>query len=356
MSSEPVVRIGVAEGSADEQLYQVRAVARLEDGTVAVANGGSAEIRLFDRSGGFVRAIGGRGEGPGEFAFLQHLLVLRGDTLVAGNLNMLTRFDRDGAYLGSRRTDWTFLSSATHFAEWSWPLAAGASVVQLLERSLPRPHDELFRPLNLFVVVGPEAEWVDTVGMFPGLEQMTYEWAGEEEPAIPLFPAQTAFGIHGSMLVIGDSDADSVVWYDARTRAHGSVPIVSPQRAITPAELRAAEATACDWASGEDRARCDRGLTRIPEQTHLPSLELVEPDTEGLIWIGEPHLPSETQRRWSVLTRDGQHVADVSMPAGLRVMEIGPDYILGVVRDEYDVEYVVEHGLTRGPANDDALR
>lgn len=140
VSPESVVRIGVAEGASYEQLYQVRAAARLEDGTVAVANGGSAEIRLFDRTGRFIRSIGGRGEGPGEFAFLQRLLVLRGDTILAGNVNMMARFDRNGVFLDARRMDWTFLSNATHFPEWSWPLPDGASVVQLLERSRPQPH------------------------------------------------------------------------------------------------------------------------------------------------------------------------------------------------------------------------
>jgi len=41
-------------------------MARLADGGVAVADGGSQEVRFFDADGDFVRSVAGPGGGPGE--------------------------------------------------------------------------------------------------------------------------------------------------------------------------------------------------------------------------------------------------------------------------------------------------
>jgi hypothetical protein len=44
---------------------------------------------------------------------------------------------------------------------------------------------------------------------------------------------------------------------------------------------------------------------------------------------------------WLVISHDGRSVARVLAPGTLRPLEIGKDYLLGVVRDEDDVETVV---------------
>ena len=72
IGGDPSVVVGQVEG---EEPYLFTAidessVAVLEDGTLAIADGGvgsgSAEIRLFDSSGTFLRRFGGVGEGPGS--------------------------------------------------------------------------------------------------------------------------------------------------------------------------------------------------------------------------------------------------------------------------------------------------
>lgn len=67
ISAEPVVSIGVAEGDPAVELHRATGAVRLADGTIVVANSGTAELRLFDSAGAYVRAVGRRGSGPGEF-------------------------------------------------------------------------------------------------------------------------------------------------------------------------------------------------------------------------------------------------------------------------------------------------
>ena len=49
-----------------------------------------------------------------------------------------------------------------------------------------------------------------------------------------------------------------------------------------------------------------------------------------------------------VFRPDGVYLGTVKLPHDLRITEIGPDYILGVVRDELDIQYVHMYGLDRG--------
>jgi hypothetical protein len=63
------------------------------------------------------------------------------------------------------------------------------------------------------------------------------------------------------------------------------------------------------------------------------------------LWVRESNRPGDERSRWSVFTDEGELLGEVDMPPGLRVLDIGPDYVLGLHRDELDVEYVRKHVL-----------
>lgn len=66
------------EGDSAE-LLQPSDIAITEDGTVLVAEGGSAHVKVFEPDGRYLRTIGRSGEGPGEFR--DAWITTRGDTL-----------------------------------------------------------------------------------------------------------------------------------------------------------------------------------------------------------------------------------------------------------------------------------
>src|SRR5512140_3947795 len=101
VDTSAILEIGRAQGDSVYQLYRVRGIVELPGGGIALANAGSSEVRLYDATGRFLRALGREGEGPGEFTSLRNL-VLRGDTLYAYDrvAGLLTRFLLSGAYLG----------------------------------------------------------------------------------------------------------------------------------------------------------------------------------------------------------------------------------------------------------------
>lgn len=68
------------------------------------------------------------------------------------------------------------------------------------------------------------------------------------------------------------------------------------------------------------------------------------PQDETLGVLNEPPPNSTT---WSVFSRDGLWLSDVVLPARFHLMDAGSDYVLGVMRDGDDVEFVAMYRLYR---------
>jgi hypothetical protein len=74
--------IGVTDGEDAYLFAAIAGVARLSDGRIAVGDRGTDEVRFFDSTGSFLHAIGGRGDGPGEFRSIAILKRLASDSIV----------------------------------------------------------------------------------------------------------------------------------------------------------------------------------------------------------------------------------------------------------------------------------
>ena len=100
LGTEPTLTIGAVTGDLNYLFQGISHVLRLEDGTIVVADRGANELRLFDAAGGFIRSLGGPGEGPGEFQLLNEVWT-RGDTiLVSDNIqSRISVFGRGGDVL-----------------------------------------------------------------------------------------------------------------------------------------------------------------------------------------------------------------------------------------------------------------
>ncbi len=64
---EPLLRIGEQDGAQAYLFHAVQGSTVLPDGTIAVTDGASYNVRLFDSSGAHLRTIGRLGQGPEEF-------------------------------------------------------------------------------------------------------------------------------------------------------------------------------------------------------------------------------------------------------------------------------------------------
>ena len=150
VSAEPRLTIGTSEGEDPERLPRVRGAARLPDGSIAVAEDGSGELRLFDSTGAHRRTMGGRGEGPGEFRNPWGVWALPGDTLWVGDIGIIgsMRDDRrpwrfnvfgpDGRFVRAVQPEPLFYNTPTGGGVLSGasPCGPGASGVRILTDSM----------------------------------------------------------------------------------------------------------------------------------------------------------------------------------------------------------------------------
>jgi len=65
----------------------------------------------------------------------------------------------------------------------------------------------------------------------------------------------------------------------------------------------------------------------------------VSVDGDMNLWVRESTRWGDQRAFWSVFSSDGHLLGTLEMPQ-VKVLDIGSDYVLGLRRDELDVEYV----------------
>jgi len=97
----PELEIGVLEGDENQMFYGVSDVKVDSRGTIYIADSGNNRIQVFDRNGRYVRTIGRKGKGPGEFLGRLKIAVDEKDHLfVADNMALrITEFNPEGKFL-----------------------------------------------------------------------------------------------------------------------------------------------------------------------------------------------------------------------------------------------------------------
>src|SRR5687767_9119587 len=80
---EPALEIGSETRGPAYSFNRIVGVLQLHDGTLVVANAGSAEVRAFTPEGDHIWSFGQSGDGPGDFKNLSWIARQRGDTLIA---------------------------------------------------------------------------------------------------------------------------------------------------------------------------------------------------------------------------------------------------------------------------------
>ena len=90
-------------------------------------------------------------------------------------------------------------------------------------------------------------------------------------------------------------------------------------------------------------------LEQIPFPDHLPHFEAIKVAPDGHIWLQDMGLPEHQEfRGWLVVSIEGEVIAQLMVPSGLRVEQITPDEILGIWTDSLGVQTVRGYRIDRG--------
>jgi hypothetical protein len=348
LSAEPTVDIGVVDGAREYQLSRVTDALRLESGQIALANGGSQEIRFFDRSGKYLHSVGGEGGGPGEFQALSWIRASRGDTLVAydGRQRRLSTFDPQGTFVGSTTLELTaekgYLSPAGQFAD-------GTLFVQLgqvfspgeVKRGVVRDSASYLRYSSAGALLNP-------VIRLRGSEAFVESDEKSLSVSSLIFGRSSLHALVGNQVFAADNDTYEIGLYGMDGKLMELIRRRAEPRPVTRTDF---DAVRQEHTEGMDNPSLAKRFTdmmeKMPVPSTLPAFANLEVDSEGNLWVQEYPAPAAEGTEWTVFEPDGRMLGAVSMPDRFRPTRIGSDFVLGIWKDDLDVEHLRMYRLEK---------
>lgn len=358
VDQEPFLTIGSVDGDEGEFLYEVTGAHGLPEGGVAILNAGTTEIRVYDNAGNQVTTIGRRGEGPGEFTWMRLAGTIGNDTLVVldSGLRRMSLVHPEAGFLRSafvepEVTETLYASGV--FGDGLVLFGSGART-----RYYEGVQEGMSRPPATYRVCDLEGRLVGELGEKPGLEvelQVVESRADGQlrvrNRSHPLARLPEA-AARGNRFYFGPQDTFEIEAMDPNGRLLRLFRVLEDPVPVT-AEAWARyvderiEATARDADHEARRRRFFEGEREFLPPT-FPAHGTLKVDPLDHLWVEEYRLPGEESLIWSVFNPDGIRLARVTLPPGMDVLEIGSDRIIGLVKDEYDVEFVHLFRLRRG--------
>lgn len=344
LSDEPAVDIGLVEGEAAYQLDKVRSAVRLGDGRIAVANGGSGEIRFFDAAGKHLLSAGGKGGGPGEFTGLARLQRAAGDTLVAWDqlASRLSYFSPDGRFVRSVAVG-EGLGSPVRYAD---RFSDGALLLTRSERKFSGAKmDGLSRDTFTIARRAPGADAIDSLLTVPGDERMIFFDGNSINVFTVPFLRRTLLASTGDGFWAGSSDGYTL----QRRRSDGTLERIV-RRNVAPVPVEGAYLDSLRSVSRREsgEAAGSSPVDRAPKPASLPAFNALLVDDGGNLWVERFPWPGDPQPRWDVFDREGKLLGTVTLPARFRPTHVGDDFVLGVWEDDLEVQHVRMYRLLKG--------
>jgi hypothetical protein len=337
LSAKPLITIGSADGVPGELLHEVRDAVRLRNGGIAVANGGSQQILIYDSAGSYVRTVGGRGAGPGEFRALSWIGEVAGDTVVAldGVGHRMSYFLPTGDFARSfqlPRPPDIYAFDPVDVLDYGTFLFRDTRRQAVTVGSIQRTRATLVR-VTATGVIGDALDTVfdaTLVGNPPGPPRTFLQHAPRS--------AQATFdgGFYHA-----PGDRYEIVHYSTTGVRLRLIRLARPARPVDDAVRRAYDAeVAARFAARPIHPELKTAIDNPTFLETLPAHGRILASRNGWLWVQVYSLISDTPTEWDVFDPRGHYRGAVELPARFSPTDIGTDYVLGMWRDTLNVEHV----------------
>lgn len=347
-SERPLVDIGGEGSPEDAELFQVRRAVRLSDGRIVVANAGSSDLKYFDPAGTYLLSAGGPGEGPGEFRNITYMARFAVDSILVydGRLIRVAIYDPRGGFARNVQLETTgeipFAAVRAVFRDGSM-LANGFAEID--EGVVP---SGLQRYGSRFYHYSPDGTVLAELGVFDGSESYFLAVNGGFGVYPAMFGRATQHLASGTSMyrAANDTYEIQIKESDGTLRSiirRGATPITVQDRHVRLfRERQLAEAR-----NDDARRMLTRALDGMPVPETMPAYARALVDDEGNIWVEAYRPPDVDTVTWSVFSPDGVLQGELTGPPDFTPYQIGEDFMLGLWRDDFDLEHVQLYQLRK---------
>jgi len=307
ISLEDPLRIGIASGKEEYMFQQIGAIEVDDAGTIYISDWKESHIKVFDRNGVYLKIIGRKGQGPGEFERINRLQIINHNKLVVfdGSRKQFSIFDQNGEYersiplqkvspldvLISPGRD--FLVKTVHLD----PVSAKAAIA-----------------INLY---NDELNLIKTLATDPAQDVLT--------PFQPYY----VWGLTEEAIFLGRNDSYLFSLYDLRgeiqktiSRLYKPVPISPEEKAIRLKKLQ------------------QPGNKEVPG--HQPAYGSILADNEGHIIVQTYEKPEKGKGYYyDVFDFEGKYLAQMNLEYPPKIWKKGRLYAIG--EDDDGFQYLVRY-------------
>ncbi len=350
-----VLRLGDGPDVPEWLAFSRAPVLRLDPMGRLHLKGDDPHVTVLGPDGGFVRNIGGEGEGPGEFTLLGEFGFV-GDTVWLQHSTLLhtSYFDSTGAHIRTEM-DRGPPSSAPPSWRFSIPLAGGRGFY--IPASGNRSDRRVLVPMTVGSRSAPARDtlgfrldntWMQAMGATSWFRPMTppplyrihakgngvviADW----EPDLPEELVLRHYGVYGdaviettipSRLRAVSADLRNAFIDEGVERAGGAAALVRRVGGEVPTNLRAA---------------VTEGLLLYD---YFEPISTFFPTHDERVWLRDAAPSEGYEATWVVLGPEGEPELRVRAPAGITFKAALGDRVWGTGRTELDVPFIVLHEL-----------
>ena len=345
---EPSLSIGAVEGEEPYMLGAVSDAATLPGGRIAVADRDANEVRVFDASANHLVTLGRMGEGAGEFRSLAHVAPWPGDSIVAWEqvARRISVFDSLGNFGRS------FVLHCLEENQWRClrPQATRSDGTIL---SVP---DWFESDSSLVEIRDGEGMPSSSLGWHPDNDMIVARGpGGHTEPVPAAYSRELVLAVWGDLVVASRNSRYEIRPFHADGALARIVRLEHELRVPTEADRQEfVERQMALYRRGRNpetgaptpEAILSQYIRPFLESftvaEHFPAFSMVLSDGAGNLWVREYDFPAQERPAplWTVFDPQGRVLGLVETPPELTIHEIGEDYVLGTVMDEFDVQYV----------------
>jgi hypothetical protein len=326
LADSAIITIPDAATDGQYAMSTIRGTTRLRDGGFAVWAG--PELFLFDSAGSFLRKVGGRGQGPGEF-----LSILGAEECDPGRLAVWDGFARRLTILNLADTSTQVWNNqgVPQFSRFAG-CASGDAVVTASDFAIGSTTvtQDTVHVIRIAIATGAARPLTSAEGLL-------------HVGPLQRFSRFTVTASRDSVIVIGDNGTGRLV----RWRPGGSDTIVA--RLPHPPASRHLDDSVRTWwelhsgINGEPplpeiRQMVEEAWAKLPEPDSLPLFSGMLLDDHHGVWLsayaGYPAVTDVHPAHWTMVDDRGIPVATLALPPGFVLSGINGQHALGVQEND----------------------